>query len=293
MAYLVGMRPAGSGSEQPRIIKNETPTARELAEDTPAPDREREGGDKQFYEKLNDEMQNYRNFRRQGMLSVNYDQPSSARPNHCIFWRRQNSGDKIRIFIYDPNDDEAIEPVNYMPVFSPWLTDEELAKVEFYHPFHDFRDFAFNMEYGEGVCEAVSYSLSRLWGVLERDEREKGGGDLFNRTREKFEELLSPPRVTAKTLIRLAMGKDYAAIAKVVHGEARPPSMIHAYENLKMYGQFGGEASMLDVNEDELPEFTDEFLGAGGGAGAVSVAGGGKKRLFTEMEDGTILVSDH
>lgn len=262
---------------------NPTPSAAELSRETSLLQRRGYGEEETaFYEKLNSRIQEMGAdpfFRRPGMLSVNANTGRPDNANHSIFWRRSDEEDKIRIFIYDSNDFEERTPTNYTPSFTPLLRAAGEKKVEFIHPLVA-REISLNHGYGAGVCRAISFSLSRLWGKIEEQGRHvavpkmKGGVGAINRVRvrrirEKFDYVISSWRVSAKVLIRLALGADYYAINRVLNGEQKPPKMEHAYENLKKFVETSQEdlEDEEEVDEDELPVFMGAGAGAGAGAG--------------------------
>lgn len=260
-----------TGVKNAHILMNPTPTADELARETPKYKKEgykaEYGVDTGFYLRINHLIQlktSEPTFFRAGMLSVNIPSGRDEPVNHCIFFRELEEQDgSFTIFIYDANDQIGGNTVNYRQAFT--TTEEarrKLRRARFVHPLSDLRDSALNEGYGRGVCQAISFSLSRLWGKIEEqmrtaavprratEPRSFASVARFDRTRNKFDELLASPNITAKVLIRAAMGATYDDIVDVANGVSRLPGMRSAYANLRAIAE--GKKDEDDVERDEI-----------------------------------------
>ncbi len=273
VAFIMG---AGAKSQvsylmNPHILTNPTPTEEELRKETPAIFREqygtREAPKTGFYAEVNRRIQlktSDPKFIRAGMLTVNYPSGRDEPPNHCIFFREFEEDDgTFSVYIYDPNDEIGRSPVLYRQAFTTTPdARRKLRGARFIHPLADLRDHSLNHGYGGGVCQAISYSLSRLWGKIEEQMRTaaipRRAGDSrsvvsearFQRTRNKFDELLASPNITAKVLIRAALGATYEDMKDVLYGVSEPPKMRSAYAKLRAIAE--GKKDEDDVEYDEL-----------------------------------------
>lgn len=259
------------GVMNPHVLTNSTPTEEQLRRQTPAYLKEgykaEYGVDTGFYLRINEAIQLKTSdpaFIRAGMLTVSYPSGSDKPPNHCIFFREFEEDDgTFSVYIYDANDEIGRSTVHYSRAFTTTPdAQRKLRGARFIHPLADLRDHSLNHGYGRGVCQAISYSLSRLWGKIEEQMRTaavpRRAGDprsvvseaRFQRTRNKFDELLASPNITAKVLIRAAMGATYDDIVDVANGVSRPPKMRSAYANLRAIAE--GKKDEDDVEQDEL-----------------------------------------
>lgn len=218
-------------------------------------------------------------------------EPRYAERNHAIFVREHND----IIYIFDPNNSVSKPPVNYDSRYF-----RAVGGIAQSHPL-TARTSSFNNAYGQGVCNAVSHAMSRLWQVLlhhatsvavprrfgeprpAKDTQKTLTDRTFQRVFSEFVQIVVHPAITTKILLRIAFGTP-DQFREIAEWRAKVPSMRSAVATLR--------GLMAQYDESRLA--TVEGAGAGAGAGGAGAAGavGGRKRLYTELEDGTLLVED-